>query len=502
VWLITAVFALLLVSASVAYPIYRAPDEVNHVDMIWGIRHELRYPNFDARRFSADVWASRPVAGIDDPFHRTAGEAIPRDRRPRFGQLAPYAPTEHRNQVANHPFLYYALLAAPLFVAPIRDLPFDRVVAFLRFASLLLMIPLPVAIFVTARRLYGSVPVATAASAVPLAIPQLVHVGAAVNNDDLLTLLFALLTAVLVFVATGSHTYKAAVAVGVLGGLALLTKGFALVVPVWAIGAYALALARSQERARLVKQAIAAIAIMTVLGGWWWIRNAIVFGTVQPAIAFYPLRQGFVPDTAWWLHRFAHNMVTTFWSPVEGPGDPTLPYWMSMTATAILLIGVVLAFSLRNRTRALAWGDPLLLVMPTIGIAAIVAAGAYADYAKIGLTPGLQGRYLFPGVAGLSVTFAAGAGAVLRSRQRYLPALVLGAAAVIQTTIVVGILRTYWGPATPFSLGRSVGAMLAWSPWPSPAVIVVWIALVLACVALAAAVIRQARAVADEPAAA
>ena len=165
-WAITAVFGLLLLTYSVLFPIYRAPDEVSHVDMILGIRHELRYPRFDGRSYSADVWASRAIAGADDsvrpenPFHHTAEQATPRGRRPTFEQLAPYGPTDHRNQVANHPPLYYVLLAAPLFITSVvpwaRDWSFDQVVGFLRFLSILMMVPLPIVIFVAARRLYDS----------------------------------------------------------------------------------------------------------------------------------------------------------------------------------------------------------------------------------------------------------------------------------------------------------------------------------------------------------
>ena len=120
VWLITAVFGLLLLSYSVLFPIYRAPDEVNHVDMIWGIRNERRYPNFDTRTFSADVFASRSVARVDAPFHRLATEAIPRGQRPTFAQLAPYGPTTYRNQVAQHPPLYYAHARGAAVRDPVR----------------------------------------------------------------------------------------------------------------------------------------------------------------------------------------------------------------------------------------------------------------------------------------------------------------------------------------------------------------------------------------------
>ena len=503
VWLITAVFGLLLVSYSVLFPIYRAPDEVNHVDMIWGIRNERRYPNFDTRTFSADVFASRSVARVDAPFHRLATEAIPRGQRPTFAQLAPYGPTTYRNQVAQHPPLYYALLAAPLFATPFvpvaRDWSFDQVVGFLRFLSVLLVLPLPLIVFRTARRLYGSVPVATGAAAVPLAIPQLVHIGAAVNNDNLLTLLVGLLTAALAAVITAPRSSRVALMVGVLGGLALLTKGFALFIPAWVAGAYALAMVRFADRRKLLGQGATALVVMTVLGGWWWIRNLVEFGAIQPGIQLRPGRTGFVPDRAWWLGRFARNMTITFWSPVQGPGDPALPLWLSVTATAVVLLGAAFAFARGRGSRPLAWADPLVLLFPTVAIGAIVASGAWGEYARTGLTPGLQGRYLFGGITGVSVAFAAGASVMLGKRERFLPSLVLLAAAGIQVTIVVGALRAYWGPAAPLSVRESVHALLAWSPWPSAAVIMIWLLFGVASVALALAVIRQVRDVASAP---
>ena len=327
----------------------------------------------------------------------------------------------------------------------------------------------------------------------PLAIPQLVHIGAAVNNDNLLTLLVGLLTAALAAVITAPRSSRVALAVGVLGGLALLTKGFALFIPAWVAGAYALAMVRFADRRRLLGQGATALVLMTVLGGWWWIRNLVEFGAIQPGIQLRPGRTGFVPDRAWWLGRFARNMTITFWSPVQGPGDPALPLWLSVTATAVVLLGAAFAFARGRGSRPLAWADPLVLLFPTVAIGAIVASGAWGEYARTGLTPGLQGRYLFAGITGLSVAFAAGAGVVLRNRERLLPGLVLLAAAGIQVTIVAGALRAYWGPAAPSSFGASIHALLAWSPWPSAAVIGVWLLLAVAAVALVLDVVRQTR---------
>ena len=313
------------------------------------------------------------------------------------------------------------------------------------------------------------------------------------NNDDLLTLLIGVLTAALVFVFTGTDSYRLAIAVGVLGGLALLTKGFALVVPPWVVAAYALAAVRFGDRIRLLRQAATALLIMTILGGWWWIRNVIEFGAVQPGIQLHPARPGFQPRVAWWFGRYLRAITFTFWNPAQGRGDPTLPTWLSVIAMAVLLIGVAAAFFRRDDAGSRRWADAMVLAIPALGIACIVAQGAYAEYARSSLTPGLQGRYLFPAVAGLSVLCAAGLSVLSRGRDRLLAGLVLSAAALIQVSIGIATLRAYWESPDQPSLWQGIRAVLAWSPWPSPIVMVVWASLVLAIGVLAREALRFTR---------
>ena len=478
VWLITAVFGLLLLSYSVLFPIYRAPDEVNHVDMIWGIRNERRYPNFDTRSFSADVFASRAVARVDAPFHRLAAEAIPRGQRPTFAQLAPYGPTTYRNQVAQHPPLYYALLAAPLFATPSCRWPATgrsiRWSGFLRFLSVLLDAPAP------ANRVPSRPGGSTGPSPShrrrrrPPRDPQLVHIGAAVNNDDLLTLLFGLLTAVLVSVGHRVRALVARPSPSVSSeGSRCSTKGFALVRP--GVGRRRLragtgAIAGAGPAG---EQAVAALALMTAIGGWWWILQ-------RRSCSARSNRRS--PSTRRGRGSFPTPLVAP---PVRAEhGDHVLePGRGSRRSDAAVLVERDGDRGLADRRRAarssggiggarLPWGDPLLLCADGRHRGDRRGRRLRAEYAKIGLTPGLQGRYLFPGVASaLSVAFAAGAGAVLAG-ERYLPGARAGRGRRTPGDDRRRILRAYLGSRRAL-LARDAAsdAMLAWSPWPSPAVI-------------------------------
>ena len=358
------------------------------------------------------------------------------------------------------------------------------------------MLPLPlIVVFGTARRLYGSVPVATGAAAVPLAIPQLVHIGAAVNNDNLLTLLVGLMTiAALAAVITAPRSSRVAIAVGVLGGLALLTKGFALFIPAWVAGAYALAMVRFADRRRLLRSGSDRARPHDG-------ARRLVVGPkprrVRRDPAGHPAATG--PDgvrarpSRGGSGGSRGTMTITFWSPVQGPGDPALPLWLSVIAMAVLLIGVAAAFFRRDDAGSRRWADAMVLAIPALGIACIVAQGAYAEYARSSLTPGLQGRYLFPAVAGLSVLCAAGLSVLSRGRDRLLAGLVLSAAALIQVSIGIATLRAYWESPDQPSLWQGIRAVLAWSPWPSPIVMVVWASLVLAIGVLAREALRFTR---------
>jgi small subunit ribosomal protein S36 len=107
----------------------------------------------------------------------------------------------------------------------------DRELALLRLANAAVVAPLPLLAWWAARRFGHDHRTGVVAAISLLAVPMLTHIGSTLNNDNLLTLLGAVLVALLAGVLRGDRSVRTAVLVGAVVALALLTKAFAAVFP-------------------------------------------------------------------------------------------------------------------------------------------------------------------------------------------------------------------------------------------------------------------------------
>ncbi len=516
-WALVAVFGLLLAVQAVLFPTYRSPDEPAHVDMTRAVRAEWRWPDPGERRLSVEVtnsWglvAYRPWdPGL--PFDRRL--APPRGERLTFADLGPDRPSDIPQQMTQHPPLYY--LGGAVVLAAADALPFtmayDVEVLLLRFYSAVLVLPLPVLAWATAWRATGDRAAALVAATLPLAVPMLTHIGSSVNNDNLLVVLVAAMTALLAGVAKGDLSARTAVAVGVLGALALLTKGFALALPPVVAAAYLLGARRpllsrfwvrqvpagGTERhpermgrgwGLLGRRGGAALGVMLAGGLWWWVANLVRHGSLQP-LPFVErgVPEGFTPDLAWWAPFALERFASRFWfEPVTVPGGSTTP---GVVASLVLLalVGAAFAVVRTGATRA----DLAVLCLPFLGIFAVVAYGALDLYLDTGAPRGIHGRYTYPGLAGVAAVAAAGVVSLLGRHRRWAPLAVLGVAGALQLQAGVWTLDRWWG-STETGLADSTRALLAWSPLASPALValVVLLAAASAFAALALWVERR-----------
>ena len=69
----------------------------------------------------------------------------------------------------------------------------DRDWYVMRLFNVMMLVPLPLLAWAAARRLHVGEAAAITASVVPLAVPQLLHIGSSINNDNLLVLLCSIL---------------------------------------------------------------------------------------------------------------------------------------------------------------------------------------------------------------------------------------------------------------------------------------------------------------------
>jgi 4-amino-4-deoxy-L-arabinose transferase-like glycosyltransferase len=509
VWALTGLQVALGLMCTVLYPPFTGYDESWHTDMVWAFYHADGLYGPGERIRDRGVEAATELVPIPVPRVPYAQAPVPdRGARKSIDAMDDGNPVDYPqpNQMTQHPPLYYAVEAGLLHLVPgSGSLPYDRQVWLLRLFSLLLVVPLPLLCWAAANRLTGQPRVGVIAAAVPVAIPGLARLAGSVNNDNLLTLLSAVLLYLLVRVVTGDLSVRTGGLVGAVTALALLAKGFALVLPLVVGVAYVVAWLRER---RVVWRPLLAAVLLTALGAWWWVRNEVLYGTVQPSgvgpvwskIIAGPARPGGRPEA--FVHGFFHGFLLRLWSEIGLPDRPNLPPWMNYGWLVLVLVGAVAAvlFGLRGERWSRAAG--LMLAMPLVLTTGVVFAGALGAYLYNQRYAGIQGRYVYGAILGMATLAAWGWTRLAGRASRYLPPVLVAAGLGTQAYAWVLLLDAWWAPRSGGSrLGRlhvALGGVVRWSPWPKPVTeLLLGLAVVAGLVAFAAS-LRYALRQADE----
>ncbi|WP_131785002.1 glycosyltransferase family 39 protein [Protofrankia symbiont of Coriaria ruscifolia] len=549
--LVTVLHFALLLTYSFTFTTWMGYDEAQHVDMVYGLQHGSGWPAPGERIISAGVAATSDdfdrgrYAQMFQSGGRNSGEPpfaeidpTPRDQRLSFDALGGPGPvTDGRlsNQMVQHPPLIYVVGAALLSALPgSSHWAYDQQVWILRLLNIIVVAPLPLLAWEAARRFGLRAPLAQATAVMPLAVPGLTRVGATFNNDGLLMLSVGGLTVLLAGVLTGDMRRRTAVGVGLLLGLAFLTKALALPLVVVVAAAYLAGWARPRRsrrscrhsprrhynrivptrvlRAPPVCPALLAIGIACATGGWWWARNYVLYDAVQPnGWATEPPRREpiLLPKSFYtWYEYFWRTIISRFWGGLGMFEPPQLsPVAIAIATTAVL--GCVIAAVVRPpitggaqghgfaRLRASASGRPLVLLMPILLAYLLVGQRSYSDYLKYTQAIAIQGRYLYMGVVGLAVVTAVGLGRLLRVHERAASLIVLVGALVMQAAALWAVCAYYWLPrgesVPPLHVAEVVTVIGRWAPFPAGVTIATFVlCLVIACVTVAE-MVREAR---------
>jgi hypothetical protein len=505
VWLIALLHLAVMLGQTAVFPNVRSPDERQHVDLILQVRQGDAWPwPAPGTAFVTQGTTAGGFVGadrLDGPQHLADRQDVPpRGERPSYLEAGGSAtltegkrggePAPVFNQLVQHPPLYYLLGAGVVGLVPDwRDAPLDQVWLTLRWWNALLALPLPLLLFAAARRLRLPEPLPVAAALVPLAIPELTHLESAVNNDNLLVILGACATLLVVRVLTGDLTRGTAVLLGLVTMLALLTKGFALMFPAWVFLAYLVAAYRYRERLGAAVTSLLVAAVVTLPGVAWWVRNVVVHGMLQPH-GTHATPPDLTPVYGWsdggptWLGQFTERMITLFFVQDHARArEQDASWWMARVALVVVLAGLVTVLVRRPIPRL----DALVLLFPVPALAAIVARGSWEQFAAFhNFGAAQQGRYLYTGLVGLMVVALAGAALLRPVWRRALPLALLVLAGGMHLAYQYDVWRLYWMPADggPGGLARALAAVGHWYAFPGP----VLIAVVVAGVALSAAV--------------
>ncbi|MGN6693890.1 MAG: DUF2142 domain-containing protein [Aquihabitans sp.] len=541
----TLAFGLLGAVWSVVAPLGEAPDEPAHLALVLHLADGHPYPAYDGlANQAAIIRLCRTYASATRACPRE-GEAVtptsmrrhPTDEapdkatRPAWDDEGGAASVGQLNQMPQHPPLYYQSMAMVLRVErAIAGGPMstDRELALLRLVNAALLAPLPLLAWWTARRFRASELVGVTAAVAVFAVPMLTHIGSTLNNDNLLTLLAAIGAALLAGVLRGDRSLRTAVGVGVVAGLALLTKAFGMVLIPAIVVAYLLGSRERTatdpdpdpnfvaegdasgapayevrrgwgERVRSVLVPLAAAGgSVVVLAGWWYVGVRARTGKFAPTVESARITSalappGFSPSLPDFAGEYVRNVNDRFWGSF-GWYTIRFPSWLATICTLVVVAAVVTALVPRRDESGSGRLQRLALLVPVVLLGGLVFARAWNLYSTSSKFQFLQGRYLFAGIIGLLVLVAMGA---VRAAGRWAPAVVAGFAVLLQAEALRRCLQGWWGGPGLGPRGQ-VRALVAWSAWPGELLAVLLVVAAAAGTWFAVALVRFVLRAADD----
>ncbi len=253
-------------------------------------------------------------------------------------------------------------------------------------------------------------------------LPMMAFLSGAVSNDPLTVALCTWCLALCVRARSGWHPAMS-VGIGLLAGLAMLSKSTAiLLVPAVAVE---LAMARAKTATWIV-----CLGIALALPLPWWIRNIDVYGHPLALNAFFKYFHGDVDTSqlmhspyalAHWIYVFGAGTALSFIG-IFGYMDIHLPYAIYLPLLVVFFI-CALAATRDERRRTLINGLGLFLALVVLG---------YIRYNLWQVQP--QARYLFMAIGPIALPFVIGLARLTSSRYRW------GIAALLAFLLAANVL--------------------------------------------------------------
>jgi hypothetical protein len=424
---IAAIWACFLIRAffyCATIPLWEGFDEYAHFDYIRYLALERRLPRRDTR-ISGDVAASLQLAPLawtlkdyftafphvthDAYWRLPEGERAMRQRALAAignGQAAGQENDALLLYEAQHPPLYYAIMAVPYYLA--RHRPLLERVWLLRILSVLLASLVVPGTYILGRTIFGEPAYGVGAATVVAAMPGVMMTLARVSNEALAMVLGTAILAVM------ARPKRNPYLLGVLLGLALLTKAYFLTTVLAVLAWLSVQAWRSRSGAAARELLPVAIPAAAIAGWWYWVtwRATGTISGEEHDVAFHRLGFGTWLRTAGhvnWMQALDANFSSHIW--VGGWSFVCVRGWMYhvFAMLAFLAIVGIVGTILRGKPAApLAdIGGVRMLVVVFAAFAAGLAYHAVTLFAVHGISA-VNGWYIYGLAAGEAVLWPLG----------------------------------------------------------------------------------------------
>jgi 4-amino-4-deoxy-L-arabinose transferase-like glycosyltransferase len=272
----------------------------------------------------ASSFATRLRYGPDEPAHfiyvREIGEHL---RMPALSHQETHEVSLHSSHEAHQPPLYYIIAAVPYFISSSLGADIDTTWRILRLFTVLFGAGWVYFLYRLSREFLGGRRYAAvlAAACVGL-LPSATYIGGVVNNDALACMTFtAALWSMFKSLRRGAMSRRAAIEIGAISGLAILTKAQGMFLLPVAAAAGLLIARRSRWKASMPVLSGTALAILTalVVSAAWFIRNWYVYGSpvIQSLHNPLVLQYGDLGFEGWLVlfRLVTDELFKYFWTP-------------------------------------------------------------------------------------------------------------------------------------------------------------------------------------------
>lgn len=404
-FVVLAAYAILVILYSWVTPPFEGPDEPQHFAYITWLAEGKGFPP------QGDAAWQTPVeqeAG-QSPLYYLLGAVparllgvteSPVDYRPNPHFVGPFPRLSPDN---DNRAIHYPGDASPL-VGGWLALYLARVLTG-AFGLLLLF-----AVYALTRQIFPELPLlALAAATITAVIPQVLFISSVASNDIPGAALSAVTLWLLVLLLLKATSPSPAIAVGMVYGLAILTKASAimLIVPI-AAGLLWLWLSRKRSLLGTVKIGLFIAAGAILIAGWWLIRSLILYGSPL-GLETHDLTPWAIsdPDNLAQIHQRWFEVFRSFWIAL-GWGTirpPKIIYILLSVFTGVSLAGLIQSGVRRLREASSRPMDrAVILLLLTIAILSV----GFSLELWMRRVSAPYGRLLFPALAAITVLLTTG----------------------------------------------------------------------------------------------
>lgn len=430
------VFIALFIGLSLQFvfatPIFEAPDEPQHFSFVNRIASRWRLPNQLARNNGgAEQEGSQPPL-----FYVTAAVLITPFDRSRLGTLREENP---HAQTGNPAALSNANDAKQHEPYPLDFGPPRAAVYAVRLLNMLFGAVTVWAVWKAAQAAAPRQPnIALLATGLTALNPQFAFISGAVNNDAMAAMWGSLVIWQTVVMLREGFSFNRSLVLGLLVALASVTKvsgllcgGIVAIAATYLVG-------RRRDWRGFWMLAVCGVALWAVIGGAWYARNLHLYNDFTGTVTMLRWMGGRPPLGLGALIQELSSLTISYWG-IFGWFNVLTPnlYYNVIDAALMLATAGVAAGVWRARRESNQFSVWLFLLL-TFGL----GLGALAAWTRI--TPGTQGRLLFPYIAVINTLIAFGL-TTLRIPVRPL----LAALGIFAYALPLGLIVPTYDPLEP-----------------------------------------------------